>query len=582
MNERARPATDAGVHSLDHFALAIPDLNDARAFYGAFGLDVKDEGDALGVVRTRQSASLGCGPQRLTQAAVLAFVRRLRARPRALRRAPESARDQHDRPARRRAWRRPLVPRHGRVACSYRRRCEELARREIGACPSELRRSRCAWRWQAKRGAAGSSAPPGARPAVHARRPAHGRRSTKTCSACGCPIDPATSSRSCMRCTAAITMCVAFAKSNAPGYHHSSWDVGRSTKWARVGMQMAAPATAKGWGVGAARAGLELLLLCAGPVGELGRVQLRHRLRAGRYSTGRPPTMRPRTRSTCGGRGPPSDFVINHESTVRRTLIRRPNTPAGGEVAMTLSQRVTRQLVSLRGPRARRWRSQRSAQSAQRADPHRQHARAHRAARRDRPRAQGCRRDLRRAAQQARRPARPAGRVGRQGRPEQARPRAHALRAARHRRQGRPADGAVRDRARSCRRWASRSATTRCWSTTRSASRRSRSTNASSRPGRSVRSPPSRCRTRCSTRSPRRRSRRRRSPSSRASSRRCTSCRSARARSRRSAASTRCCSSNGTSATSTTARSRRASRMRSPTSSGSARSASKATSCSRR
>ena len=49
-------------------------------------------------------------------------------------------------------------------------------------------------------------------------------------------------------------------------------------------------------------------------------------------------------------------------------------------------------------------------------------------------------------AEQARRPARPAGRVDREGRPVQARPRAHAVRAADHRRQGRPADGAVRHR----------------------------------------------------------------------------------------------------------------------------------------
>ena len=80
------------------------------------------------------------------------------------------------------------------------------------------------------------------------------------------------------------------------------------------------------------------------------------------------------------------------------------------------------------------------------ADQDRQHAGADRPARRDRPRAQARRRDLRRAAEHARRPARPAGRMDRQGRPVEARPRAHALRAAHHRRQGRPADGAVRDR----------------------------------------------------------------------------------------------------------------------------------------
>jgi hypothetical protein len=27
-----------GVHSLDHFCIAVPDLGEAQAFYGAFGL----------------------------------------------------------------------------------------------------------------------------------------------------------------------------------------------------------------------------------------------------------------------------------------------------------------------------------------------------------------------------------------------------------------------------------------------------------------------------------------------------------------------------------------------------------------
>ena len=80
------------------------------------------------------------------------------------------------------------------------------------------------------------------------------------------------------------------------------------------------------------------------------------------------------------------------------------------------------------------------------ADPHRQHARAHRAARVHGARPSARRRDLRRADQQEERSAGPPGRVDRQGRPVEARARAHAVRAAHHGRQGRPADGAVRDR----------------------------------------------------------------------------------------------------------------------------------------
>lgn len=37
------------VHSIDHFALQVPDLAEARTYLEAFGLDIRDEPDALGV-----------------------------------------------------------------------------------------------------------------------------------------------------------------------------------------------------------------------------------------------------------------------------------------------------------------------------------------------------------------------------------------------------------------------------------------------------------------------------------------------------------------------------------------------------
>lgn len=36
-----------GVHSLDYFSLAVPNLEEARRYYGTFGLDVREHGDAL-------------------------------------------------------------------------------------------------------------------------------------------------------------------------------------------------------------------------------------------------------------------------------------------------------------------------------------------------------------------------------------------------------------------------------------------------------------------------------------------------------------------------------------------------------
>jgi catechol 2,3-dioxygenase len=47
MSTQSRRPGVLGVHSLDHFAFAVPDLDVAREFYGNFGLDVRVAGDGL-------------------------------------------------------------------------------------------------------------------------------------------------------------------------------------------------------------------------------------------------------------------------------------------------------------------------------------------------------------------------------------------------------------------------------------------------------------------------------------------------------------------------------------------------------
>ena len=47
------PTTETGalgVHSLDQFVLAVPDVNVAQDFYGSFGLDVARDGDTLAIM----------------------------------------------------------------------------------------------------------------------------------------------------------------------------------------------------------------------------------------------------------------------------------------------------------------------------------------------------------------------------------------------------------------------------------------------------------------------------------------------------------------------------------------------------
>jgi hypothetical protein len=45
---RRRPG-ELGVHSLDRFNLAVPDLEAGRRFYSSFGLDVREEANALNI-----------------------------------------------------------------------------------------------------------------------------------------------------------------------------------------------------------------------------------------------------------------------------------------------------------------------------------------------------------------------------------------------------------------------------------------------------------------------------------------------------------------------------------------------------
>lgn len=43
------PQSKAAVHSVDEFSVGVPDLDEAARFYESFGLDVRREGDALGL-----------------------------------------------------------------------------------------------------------------------------------------------------------------------------------------------------------------------------------------------------------------------------------------------------------------------------------------------------------------------------------------------------------------------------------------------------------------------------------------------------------------------------------------------------
>jgi catechol 2,3-dioxygenase-like lactoylglutathione lyase family enzyme len=66
------------VHSLDHFALTVPDLAEAAAFYTIFGLDVRPEGTGAAIYTFRAPATLGCAPGRQAQAVRVSLIWDLR------------------------------------------------------------------------------------------------------------------------------------------------------------------------------------------------------------------------------------------------------------------------------------------------------------------------------------------------------------------------------------------------------------------------------------------------------------------------------------------------------------------------
>jgi catechol 2,3-dioxygenase-like lactoylglutathione lyase family enzyme len=74
----ARRADTLGVHSIDHFAIEVPDLAEARRFYELFGLDVRDENGGLALYTVGHPHRWGlvtqaAGPKRLRYLSFGAF-----------------------------------------------------------------------------------------------------------------------------------------------------------------------------------------------------------------------------------------------------------------------------------------------------------------------------------------------------------------------------------------------------------------------------------------------------------------------------------------------------------------------------
>jgi len=307
-------ARDVGVHSLDHFSLGVPDLADARKFYGGFGLDVRDEGGALGLYAQGRThrwivvqpaarkhlawLSFGCYEQDLD-----ALAERAKRRGAQAAAAPAGA-------PREGLWLHDMdgTPIHIGV----------LAKSTPDAKPARTLTSSPA----GTRGAGGRSTAP----KVHPTRLSHVLRFTPDVSRALAFYEDVLGMRMSDRSGEGIAFMhaihgsdhhmLAFAKSGAPGYHHSSWEVASLEEVGLGGMQMAALGHKRGWGPGRHIIGSNYFWYVQDPWGSFAEfsADIDYVPAGHRWSGGDHP---PDDAFYLWGPDPPDDFVTNYEATAR-------------------------------------------------------------------------------------------------------------------------------------------------------------------------------------------------------------------------------------------------------------------------
>ncbi|SMF07054.1 Catechol-2,3-dioxygenase [Tistlia consotensis] len=239
---------ELGIHSLDAFTLEVPSLEDARRFYGAFGLEVREEGEGLGVYAAGDDhrwLSLREGPRKrlghlsfgLFEEDAEPMKRHIEAQGIRLTDAPAGVESDG-------LWFRDPFG----IAIEL----KVAEKSSPNAKPAFTTASV----------PAGVAAAPSRSRAglVQPKRLAHLLLFSPDVSACldfyGRALGLRLSDR------AGDIVCflhgihgsdhhiIAFAKSDGPGLHHSSWDVGGIDEIGRGAAQMAAQGFAKGWGLG--------------------------------------------------------------------------------------------------------------------------------------------------------------------------------------------------------------------------------------------------------------------------------------------------------------------------------------------
>ena len=307
-------ARDVAVHSLDHFGLAVPDVTEARKFYGDFGLDVREEGSALGLYAPGSPhrwgivqpaarkhlawLSFGCYEQDLAR-----LAERIEAQGVSKATAPAGA-------PREGLWFHDMDGTPVHVGVMAKSSPDAKISRAMACAPA------------GQRGATSRSAAP----RVHPTRLSHVLRFTPDVSRAVAFYEKTLGMRLSDRSGEGIAFMhavhgsdhhvVAFAKSNAPGYHHSSWNVPSLEDVGLGGMQMAATGHKRGWGPGRHIIGSNYFWYVQDPWGSFAEysADIDYVPAGTRWSGGDHP---PDDAFYLWGPDPPDDFVTNYEASVR-------------------------------------------------------------------------------------------------------------------------------------------------------------------------------------------------------------------------------------------------------------------------
>jgi catechol 2,3-dioxygenase len=239
---------ELGVHSLDHFTLMVPDVAEAEKFYGAFGLDVREENGTLGLYTQGHPHRWGAvveGPRKKLHH--LSFGVFEDDMPRFQERLQTMRIDRLDPP--------PGFESNGTWLRDHDGNLLEIRVAEKSS-PNEKSDFVTGSVGAGQRGAPNRSKVPG----VHPRRLAHVLCFTRDVMKGITFYRDVLGMRLSDRSGELIAFMhgihgsdhhmIAFAKSDAPGMHHCSWDVGCVNDIGLGALQMANKGFSHGWGLG--------------------------------------------------------------------------------------------------------------------------------------------------------------------------------------------------------------------------------------------------------------------------------------------------------------------------------------------